>query len=289
LFAVAVIRANNPSASCGQAPGVNFMGGIHPRLKRPVGHRLAVAAAALLHPEKSGGAPFMTGPTISGCSYSAGSLTLKFNKTLLGSDTIAVQDFDTNMSNWNGVDSLTAMVCGSAAAPPPGPPMTCQEKCEAAGHCAVGLISCGQSPSCGQGCEVAAAGAALDECKATCNTAGGDGKGGAGCTHKYKNLTLQSCANCATWLPTQRKPAGLSPYANCGQNSIGHCIEGCEYAHGAAPRPLFPSVSSPAILSVACDFQACSERLFVLGERDYLRLPELEQGCLRWWREGTER
>jgi hypothetical protein len=76
---------------------------------------------------------------------------------------------------------------------------------------------------------VAAAGASLEECKAVCKTAGGNGDGNAGCTHKYKNLTLQSCAGCATWQPGQKKPAGLSPYANCGQNSIGHCIEGCEY------------------------------------------------------------
>ena len=110
-----------------------------------------------------------------------------------------------------------------------GPPLSCADKCQAAGHCAVGLVSCGQAPSCGQGCEVAAAGASLEECKAVCKTAGGNGDGSAGCTHKYKNLTLQSCAGCATWQPGQKKPAGLSPYANCGQNSIGHCIEGCEY------------------------------------------------------------
>jgi hypothetical protein len=124
-----------------------------------------------------------------------------------------------------GVDSLTAMVCGSAP-PTPAPPggMSCQQKCEAAGHCATGLISCGQSPSCGQGCEVAAAGATLEQCKAVCLDAGTEkvpGQG-AGCTHKYKNLTLQSCAGCAQWNPqTQQKPPGISPYANCGQNTIG--------------------------------------------------------------------
>ena len=68
------------------------MGGIHPRLKRPVGHRLAIAAAALLH----GKGP-LTGPTISGCS-SAGAaaagakkLVLKFNRSLLGEDKVQVQ------------------------------------------------------------------------------------------------------------------------------------------------------------------------------------------------------
>lgn len=189
------------------------MGGIHPRLKRPVGRRLAVAAASIMHQRANSnedgtemttntiGVPF-TGPTIAGCTYSSGrrsntgyrraehsdiatpSLTLHFNQTLLAGDTLMVQDFNTNMSTWSGVDSLTLMVCGSATPPPPGPPLTCPEKCEAAGHCSVGLISCDQQPSCGQGCEVAAAGASLEKCKSVCKTAGGDGNGNSGCTHK---------------------------------------------------------------------------------------------------------
>ena len=158
-----LIRANNPSGN----PGVNFMGGIHPRLKRPVGRRLAVAAQALI---SSKGKQPLTGPTIVGCTHKqadtgAGTLTLTFNASLLGNDEVLVQDFNTNMSTWQGVDSLTAMVCGGA--PPPSYPagLTCQKKCEAAGHCARGLVSCDQLPSCGQGCEVAAAGASLAECK----------------------------------------------------------------------------------------------------------------------------
>ena len=67
-------------------------------------------------------------------------------------------------------------------------------------------------------------GATLEQCTAVCQDAGKNG-GNSGCTHKYKNLTLQSCAGCATWGPDQKKPAGLSPFANCGENSIGHCIE----------------------------------------------------------------
>jgi hypothetical protein len=171
-----LIRQNAPSGN----PGVNFMGGIHPRLKRPVGHRLAVAAASML----GGSSVPLTGPTIAGCTYKTGapSLSLKFNTTLLAGDTIQVQDFNTNVSTWTGVDSLTLMVCASAAPPPPGPPLTCQEKCEAAGHCTVGLGSCNQQPSCAQGCAVAAVGASLEECKSVCTTAGTAGTGG--CTHK---------------------------------------------------------------------------------------------------------
>ena len=137
------------------------MGGIHPRLKRPVGRRLAVAAVALLHPSGDGPPTPLTGPTIAGCRYEAaagggggGKLQLMFNQTLLGDDDVLVQEFNTNTSEWAGVDSLTAMVCGSSPPPAPGS-LTCEEKCQAAGHCASGLVSCGQQPSCAQGCAVA--------------------------------------------------------------------------------------------------------------------------------------
>ena len=143
----ALIRANNPSG----VPGVNFMGGIHPRLKRPVGRRLAVAAAALLAKKIP-----LTGPTISGCRHTTskgngtGSLTLQFNLTLLGTDDVVVRQFNNDMSSWSGVDSLTAMICASTPPPAPNGSLSCQSKCEAAGHCATGLISCDQLPSCGQ-------------------------------------------------------------------------------------------------------------------------------------------
>ena len=81
------------------------MGGIHPRLKRPVGRRLAVAAVALLHPSGDGPPTPLTGPTIAGCRYEAaagggggGKLQLMFNQTLLGDDDVLVQEFNTNTS-----------------------------------------------------------------------------------------------------------------------------------------------------------------------------------------------
>ena len=81
------------------------MGGIHPRLKRPVGRRLAVAAVALLHPSGDGPPTPLTGPTIAGCRYEAaagggggGKLQLMFNQTLLGDDDVLVQEFGTNTS-----------------------------------------------------------------------------------------------------------------------------------------------------------------------------------------------
>jgi hypothetical protein len=86
-------------------------GGIHPRIKRPVGRRLAHAAARQLKRQAAeqqaqkaqqrlggseqesalsggggggGGSGAITGPTIAGCTATASSLTLKFNSSLLG-------------------------------------------------------------------------------------------------------------------------------------------------------------------------------------------------------------
>ena len=102
-----VIKLNAPSGE----PGVNFMGGIHPRLKRPVGRRLAYAAARMLKQQQqrgadnngdgagdSGGDGALTGPTISGCSYTASSaeLVLRFNQTLLGGEGLMLRPFDAN-------------------------------------------------------------------------------------------------------------------------------------------------------------------------------------------------
>jgi hypothetical protein len=61
---------------------------IHPRLKRPVGRRLAAALVALEY----NGSGAVTGPTISGCTLSADNthLTLMFNTTLLRGEHVAI-------------------------------------------------------------------------------------------------------------------------------------------------------------------------------------------------------
>lgn len=111
------------------------MGGIHPRLKRPVGRRLAHAIVQLVPGYRDivvasgmsrGSAK--TGPTLAGCSLNEGgsSLELHFNKSLLGSEALMLRPFDADMSNWawrydsshqrlNKTDSLGLMVCTASA------------------------------------------------------------------------------------------------------------------------------------------------------------------------------
>eukprot|EP00729_Bicosta_minor_P002694 gene2694-25465_t len=71
-----------------------FMGGIHPRIKKPVGYRLA--AAAIVEVYNHSGA--YTGPTISGCSTSGKSLVVKMNSTLLAGGSVYVQPYNKTQS-----------------------------------------------------------------------------------------------------------------------------------------------------------------------------------------------
>eukprot|EP01060_Flectonema_neradi_P034621 TRINITY_DN6132_c0_g1_i2.p1 TRINITY_DN6132_c0_g1~~TRINITY_DN6132_c0_g1_i2.p1 ORF type:complete len:230 (+),score=51.41 TRINITY_DN6132_c0_g1_i2:59-691(+) len=66
------------------------MGPIHPRDKLPVAKRLAQASYGTVYEP---GKVAVKGPIISGCSVSGGKLTVKFNKQLLGSDTVVVGDY----------------------------------------------------------------------------------------------------------------------------------------------------------------------------------------------------
>jgi hypothetical protein len=65
-----------------------FMGSLHPRLKEPVGRRLATALVALHY----GGNGTVTGPTVAGCTVDQTSLTIvvRFNRTLLKGDAVAI-------------------------------------------------------------------------------------------------------------------------------------------------------------------------------------------------------
>eukprot|EP00051_Salpingoeca_urceolata_P015083 m.193183 g.193183 ORF g.193183 m.193183 type:complete len:335 (+) comp18286_c0_seq1:1036-2040(+) len=79
-----------PNHYCENLTATNYyMGPIHPRDKKPVGERLAQGAAVVVY----GKPGVVTGPTLSGCSVTGNTLTVKFNKTLLGHDSIKVQDY----------------------------------------------------------------------------------------------------------------------------------------------------------------------------------------------------
>jgi hypothetical protein len=48
--------------------------------------------------------------------------------------------------------------------------LSCQETCEAAGHCTAGLVTCNQQPTCSFGCAIGGIpGVAIDECEAECS------------------------------------------------------------------------------------------------------------------------
>ena len=69
----------------------SYMGGIHPRIKKPVGERLAIAAMGVAY-----GAPgAVSGPTISGCDVHGTSLTIRYNASLLAGGAIGVKPYDT--------------------------------------------------------------------------------------------------------------------------------------------------------------------------------------------------
>jgi hypothetical protein len=74
-----------------------YMGpGIHPRLKKPVGQRLAASALVSIY----GFEGPVTGPTIAGCTYSssAQTLTVSFNATLLAGSPVVVKPYGSKAS-----------------------------------------------------------------------------------------------------------------------------------------------------------------------------------------------
>lgn len=87
-----------------------FMGAIHPRIKSPVGRRLA---HALFHGPmgRGDGSIAFTGPTIARCAVGSGALLITYNATLLRGEDIRVAEFDSNMTTWGVSDSSSFMVC----------------------------------------------------------------------------------------------------------------------------------------------------------------------------------
>jgi len=66
-----------------------YMGGLHPRSKRPVGRRLATAAFNTVY----GGKAAFSGPVLSGCTLSDTTLTIDFNESMLRGDRLVLQPF----------------------------------------------------------------------------------------------------------------------------------------------------------------------------------------------------
>ena len=73
----------------GDAPYTGqFMGGIHPRVKKLVGERLAKAARALVYKDTD---MVWTGPVLSSCALNGNTLVLSFDQSMLKDDTIMVR------------------------------------------------------------------------------------------------------------------------------------------------------------------------------------------------------
>jgi len=78
----------------GEAPYTGqFMGSIHPRVKKIVGTRLAKAARALVYGDKN---TVWTGPVLQSCVVAGNTIQLSFDQAKLGADTIMVLNQVTN-------------------------------------------------------------------------------------------------------------------------------------------------------------------------------------------------
>ena len=80
------------------------MGGIHPRLKKPVGDRLAEAAWNLIY----GGEGARSGPTISSCTNERSKLTVDFDLGSSG-ETLLVKSYNKSTPSVTTFEVLTNM------------------------------------------------------------------------------------------------------------------------------------------------------------------------------------
>ena len=78
------------------------LGTLHPRMKRPVGRRLAQG----LHATAYNGTMPVSGPVLAGCQVSGSKLYLRFNKTLLKGEKVlfnsdrTIEAEDTALCTW---------------------------------------------------------------------------------------------------------------------------------------------------------------------------------------------
>ena len=122
-----------------------YLGPIHPRIKLPVGRRLALAAHGLVY----GGAHAIGGPQISGCEVIHDRITVKFNTTLLTSKgRVGVKAYDavtTNSAMRVLVDS--SLWCKHTLLSPKVGPRFGSQYCTDEGAPSYGI--CGGSMQCG--------------------------------------------------------------------------------------------------------------------------------------------
>lgn len=98
--------------------------------------------------------------------------------------------------------------------PAPTYPDNCVGRCWREGHCCANMISgCGQ-PTCFQGCAYAQVAPDLASCKAACTAS-------TGCSHSYKNVSIQMCDSCASVTPPQE----CAHEGHC--ENIASCQDGC--------------------------------------------------------------
>ncbi|KAL1498529.1 hypothetical protein AB1Y20_013850 [Prymnesium parvum] len=80
--------------------------GLHPRLKRPVGERLAAAALRQVYGHTEGA---FTGPTLAGCTRRRDRLVLRFNASLLRGERVRVLNYTrASSAGWSGLEGLAA-------------------------------------------------------------------------------------------------------------------------------------------------------------------------------------
>lgn len=82
--------------ACAAAASTPSEGGIHPRSKLPVGERLARSAYMHVY----GGSGAATGPTLSGCTADAKTLTIEFNTTLLAGEKVMLNPYNSSLNNF---------------------------------------------------------------------------------------------------------------------------------------------------------------------------------------------
>ena len=89
------------------------MGGIHPRIKKPVGERLATVAMAVAY----GGKGISAGPQITGCKMasSSSSLTISFDPKRLGGEAVVVQPYNhsTVLEPFAGLSAMQVLLNAS--------------------------------------------------------------------------------------------------------------------------------------------------------------------------------